>query len=919
MATLSVGSFPRAVAALEPTSDVFGQLVFVDHQLHEIVHSYYDGALFLRRGASVNSAAAQKVADLADVLRRLQAEPVDAVETLYYVVLLGHLHNLQGEQREAYNVLEQQSQVHFVRAHSAAENNFLEYLRTRLCGLLGAALPDSSSHWIAFLVEYRKTAPKSAVAARAWTTGIFDGVLHVLTKQGLIPLVFMDLKAQNFASNTGALVAFACHCLRTRNAAYLLSGFATEFSQYLTELVQTSTRGRADFPNADSPRPAVLDLMDCIFSSLNDVTSDRNYIGRLLKRKVAKAYLVSMAEQSFQDHRVLTYLIHTLIDMQEYDEAFAAFRTYVEYIEQEQTRANGHIDDILTVIDTYLTCLAAFNPNNSFIPDAKLTSRKFKYRTSDEVVLQLKIDCERLIHYLNRAAEISALVYANSDYISTDKEGADIPDHHLSFLYHRYNPNAFITDDSALGKTLCTAWYVLGSFYLYLSTYESISISDMKINNMKIIEYYKNGLILNCTRNKTYLFQYALNLAYSYYLESTVKLCKFILKRHPESFRAWNLLVLAFSGLECKARSLDETAGSKNSDILTDGTVNGITQAITDLERFIDDALNVAALFLNRNREKGIKTPIETRYEILQLKMTQLAVWESTRGVEYICNYITDLFVLYKELFLDLDLVHDHDEGAKLESRSIGVWSHRPSVFDPLERAQTLQRAMSLRKKSLVPLSRKSTRNEDPRSVSAAKPKETGANKESQKNKDQEKERRILQSLWLWTALVYLKLDLPEETEQCIVEAETADKPNVRTFTYLGLLTLKTRKFLALQEFERSLEVFHLPEEQYNRQAYTLTLLGLCKLFIVDDDNNNSLFISSKDLNAGLVRLKNYLEDLSHCWPCGYNNLELWYYLSGLYRKFDDKVLYTEALWRCVELEDMRPVRTFDVCENFSM
>lgn len=913
-----MGSFPRNVASLHTTTDVFSQLVYVDHQLHAILHAHYEGALFLRRGATVSAAAAQEVADLIDVLRRLQAEPIGTTETLYYAVLAGHLHNLLGDLREAHDVLEQQSQVRFVRADSAAENDFLDYLRTRLCGLLGAALPDSSSHWIAFLVEYRKPCFKSAVSARAWTAAIFDNVLRVVTAQGQAPLSFLDLKAQTFANNTCALVSFGCHCLRVRNAALLLAGFATEFGQFLTELVQTSTRGKVDFPNADAPRPAALDLTDCIFSSLNDVSSDREYVSRVLKRKVAKAYLVSMAERSFQDHRVLAYLIQTLIDAHEFDEGFAAFRTYVEYVEQKQARENGRIDDILAIIDTYSTCIAAFNPKNSYIPDAKLASKKFKYRTSDEVVLQLKLDCVRLTEYLDLAADAAALVYSSNDFESAvgSSDSAAVPDQHISFLYHRYNPNAFITDDSMLGKTLCTAWYALGSFHLYISTYECISIPDMKSNNKKILQYYKNGLMLNCTRSKTYLFEYALSLAYSYHLESTVKLCKFILKRHPESFRAWNLLALALSGLESKSRAVDESVGSKNTDVLTDSAINGNAHVSSDLERFIDDALNVAALFLNRNKEKGIKTPIETRYEILQLKMTQLALWESTRGVDYICNYITDLFVLYKELFLDLDLVHDHDEGAKFESRSVGVWSHRPSVFDPLEKARILQRTMSLRKKNLVPLTRKSTKTENPHLSTAPKTKDT---KDTIKNKDQEKERRILQSLWLWTALVYLKLDLAEETEQCIVEAETADKPNVRTFTYLGFLTLKTRKFLALQEFERSLEVFHLPEEQYNRQAYTHTLLGLCKLFIVDDDKSNSLFISSKDLNAGLVRLKNYLEELSYSWPCGYNCLELWYYLSGLYQKFDDKVLYTEALWRCVELEDFRPVRTFDVCEKMSL
>ena len=71
----------------------------------------------------------------------------------------------------------------------------------------------------------------------------------------------------------------------------------------------------------------------------------------------------------------------------------------------------------------------------------------------------------------------------------------------------------------------------------------------------------------------------------------------------------------------------------------------------------------------------------------------------------------------------------------------------------------------------------------------------------------------------------------------------------------------------------------------------------------------NSLFISTKDLNSGIIRLKNLLEDYSLTWPYGYNNPEIWFYLSKIYEFIDDKILLTKSLWRCIELEDKRPVR----------
>lgn len=899
MATLCMGSFPRGVASFETSPDVFCQLIFVDYQIHFLLQKHFQGELYAHQTVKLGAEARDDVDDLKKVLESVvnSSSGVDfgATEALYQAVLQGHLRLLEGDVNGAYTVLEKHLRGRIAKSSSATEDSFLEYLKIRLCCLIGATLADLFTHWIMYLAEMRTVLPKSEVAARIWTRAILENVFRTFLAQAPRPLKFLDLHTQRFGGNVCAVVLFASFCLQSRGTSQLHPAFAAEFSQYLTGLLEEATKTKADFPNATQLRAPELSLMDAIFSSVSDITSSREYITSILKRKVSKRYLVHMAERSFQDHKVLMFLIQTLIDMKEYDEAFAAFATYVEYIQQQQTRNKGSLDDILAVIDVYTTCITAFNPANSFIPDAKLPSPRFKYRCTDEVVLRLKKESECLVQYLERASTIAGLLYVSSQLDESI-------DRNLAFLYFRFNPNSFIGDKSPLAKSLCNGWYAVGQFHSYLSTYETNSIADMKTNNEKILELFKKGLIVNCRRNVTHLFEYALKLAYSQKLQSAARLCKFILKGHPELFKTWNLLILALSGLETKDRSNDETAPS--DDILSD--VQSVSQS--NLEKFSDDALNVASLYITKNQENGIATPIETCYDILQLKMTQLAILERNRGIEHMLHHVSEVFVLYKELFLDLTLSHEADNmHSKFESRSVGVWSHRPSVIDPSERAQALQRTMSLRKLNMVPKD------------SLKKPaKIEEAQNEGKETKDKyhEKELRILQQLWLWTASIYLKLDLPEEAEQCIVEAETADKPNVLTFTYLGLLTSRSRKFLALQEFERSLEVYHLPEEQYNKVGYALTLLGLCKLFIVDDDKSNSLFISSKDHNAGLVRLKNYLEEFSHCWPYGYNNSELWYYLSGLYQKFDDKILYKDALWRCVELEDWRPVRSFDVCEG---
>lgn len=900
MQTLCAGSFPSNVSTWGDSLNVLEQLVFVDHQLHSVAHTRLH-VLHRHESGAEDPKVVQEMDLLLLRLERARGGPDTEALTptlaFYLYLLTGHLYNLQGNLKLSFNALERALSATPLPG-SAEETRFCEYLNIRLCCLLGASLPELRSHWEIFVLKIHGGRRRSDIAARIWTDAILDNVLSTIAHERTI--AFLALRALPFLSNTHALIAMGAFCLKLRRAALLDRSFATDYTHYVSEVMHRASKAKNDFPNADQPRPAHLDLMDVVYESL-DALSAGNSCSRLLSREYSRKYLVRMAELSFQDTAVLRYLIQTLLDSHEYDEAFAAFETYVEYVEQKQKCKGGTVDDILAVVDTYSSCICAFNPLNSFIPDAGVSSKRFQHRTLEDVTLQLKTHCGRLQTYLSRASQLSALVYLSPDVDeSVDK--------HLAFLYFRFNPNAIIGDDSPLVKSLCHAWFALGQFHSFLAMHNSNFIDDMKINNQLMLQYYSNSLLLNCTANSGHLYEYALQLAYMGCLSAAATLCKFILKRHPELFRAWNLLVLALSGLENKESSIDETEYTPVFDVLADASLNGDASPKTSgTERFIDDALSVAALYMQKNKDSGVEAPIESRYDILQLKMTQLSVWENKHGVDYILAYITDVFVLYKELFLDLV--------GFMEAKGVhNKFKSRPSVMDP----KTLANQQTLSHKK----THKTSKVDESKALMNSKPSNTekASNSGKPKNcgKPHSKEQKILQELWLWTASIYLKLDLLDEAEQCIVEAETCAKPNVHTFTYLGLLTLKTRKFLALQEFERSLEVFHLPEQQFNRRAYLHTLLGMCKLFIVDDDKNQSLFISSKDNNVGLVRMKIYLEELSYCWPYGHNSAELWYYLSQLYETFDDKVLCEEALWKCIELEDFRPVRSFDICESLS-
>lgn len=925
MSILNLGSFPKQVLDFQESHDFFEQIVFVDYQLLLLLKHEFGGKLFSR--ASPANCADSTVEEIAQLIS--YATSVDAnyssssksyEEALYYTLVVAHLHHLNGDLDSCYSALKAMKIAPRSARESQVDSDFVSYLTARYYALLGATSQESNSSWIEYLSELKRYGTKSQVAANTWTESVFKHVLVSLSSNGSAPLRFKDLVTQPFSDNACSLVAVANYAMKPENEKYIFKEFRTEYISFLVELLTNKINQKVEFPHAAVDNFSDMDFVETLYETLNDISTHRPVITYFLKPALSKKFLVNMAEKSYQNQAVVANLVRCLLDTQEYDEALGAFKTYANYVDKDAEQHGGTIRNLLEVIDVYATCIHEFNPFRSIIPDD--SGKKFVYNTASAVVEYLVEFSRKLLEYLNKFTLAADLSY--------DDELESFAENDLSFLYHRYNTNLLAHDKSKIVRVLSRAWFALGQFYHYLATYGSADEKLLDINTTKVALYYKNSLIINSTGNVVYLFNYAYTLAQNHSVESSLRLCKFILKRYPELFKTWNLLVLLTSAMEQRASILDSTVKTMNKATILGSLSeqengereNGENenahrrdQNLAELEKFIEDALNIAGLFMMKNRQNGVALSLQTKYEILQLKMTQLAVWEANQGVEYILESVAEIFALYHELFQETgDLGHTRQHSGV--SRAEGRWSHRPSVIDPADVTVMATREKpkdkSLAKERIKRLSHVAHDPERPRVLSKTVRATKMAPPATKKD-----ENRILQEVWLWTASIYLKLGLLEEAEQCIVEAETADKPNVKTFTLLGLLTSKSRKFLALQEYERSLEVFHSPEERYNRKAYGLTLLGMCKLFIIDDETDSSLFISSKDLDAGLIRLKNYLEQYSLCWPYGANCSELWYYLSTIYEKFDDKVLFKKALWKCVDLESDRPVRSYCVCDDF--
>lgn len=895
--SLLLGGFPINVEDFQESPILFERVAYVDYRLQVLVQREFGGRTLSRASPSnCNDAVFAEIAQLIAFLRSIGSNNGSDNRTydedLYYTVVLAHLHHLNSESEKVPETLGG------FRLDNL-ESEFAAYSKARYFMLLGSSAHKPLDCWSRFLVEMRKYGSKSLVAANIWISKVFRATLLHLSGNGANPVRFADLLAQRFSDNAVAFVAFCNYAMKPENERFILKECRLGYVVYLADLIQRKQKQHIEFPDATEQNTVEVDFVESLFNTLNGISEHREVVGHFLAPKSVRLFLVDMLSKSFRSTVVLLNYIRTLLDLKEFDEALAAFKTYGSYIKTELAQ-NGTVPNILEVIEVYAMCIENFNPAGTLTNPE--TDNSFKYNSTESVLEALETAKHDLLRYLDTVADMASLRYDKSipEYAAND----------LAFLYYRYNPSLVLGDKSELTKVVSYAWHSLGQSASYLATHGSPTDYKMRQNVADSLSYFKNALTVNCTGSVKYLTSYALALAYSDSVKLATKLCKFILKRFPESFRTWNLLVLLVSGSGQEAALYDETPASSSQTFLDDGNDStGNKKKEVGPERFADDALNIAGIYIAKNKEMGVALDLETKYQILQLKITLVAVIEAKHGTEAALEVVVEVFALFRELFDGIEL---NEQITRASSKRDARWSHRPSVMDPKGTIDSTREKYSTREQNHK-ISRSSI---DSRRSTKGKPGQILRSKNHKAAATESEERLILQRLCLWAASIYLKLELFDEAEQCIVEAETVAAPNVETYAYLGLLTSKSRKFLSLQEFERSLELFNTPKNAFNKRGYCATLLGMCKLFIVDDDKENSLFVSNKDLRAGLIRLKNYLESFSTCYPYGHNCSEVWYYLSSIYETFDDKPLYADALWRCVELEKNRPVRSYDICEE---
>lgn len=889
---LSLGCFPRDVAQFKGSLNIVEQTMYVDYHIETALleSSKGDNLTFKEFRDRANELHIQKVSELAEYMDAIEPQNQELEVNIYAAVVRAHVFYLLGKDTQALESLKEADAAEKLSLQT--QGAFIKYLQGRYLVLKGLCeAVNAYEIWKNSITKIRPPLNKSDIAAQRWREILYKEVaLLLLQRVKKDSLSFHeDVEKNGLFQNAGILVSFSLFVLQSRARVPVDAKFKHELLEYLSKECRSIIKQQDMFPDAEKENSHLNEFLFCLHELLLSL-DDRNMI---IKPDLQKEFTIHVIKNTYQSRVALKSLIDILIENREYDEALAAFKTYTAYVEKDMEQHDNNIDDILSIVEIFSTCVTKFNPINigSFHE-----SFSFKHFDPPIVLNFLDIYSEKLEFFLTSLSETCQISY-------------QIPeDSSLSFLYHLYNPELKFSFNAGLKKEIGRAWYALARYAKYKTIFRSYTECSMLQSVSNLMRLLKNSLIVTQASEEATLFDYALTLAYNLQFEESVKLCRFILKRFSVSFKTWNLLVLAASGVEVK--------GSKKMDysksaILYDA--NGSQSKSEEGEnkellKYINSALNIAGIYISNCLKLGASIPMTVKYDILQLKMTQVAVLESMSDLRSVLDMIPEVFMLYNELF----------ETAQLET----IESNQSEKKSPNGETHDVLSNISLGsgKKGTIfegngkALSRKASRLVDRRHHKHADQKpNNGVIKHDERSLINKK---ILLEVWLWTSKIYMKNGSFEDAEQCIVEAESTYQPNALTANCLGLLTLQKRKSLALEEFQRTLEEVENSASMYKKREMRESLLGISKLVLGDDEDAQQLFTSDKDKYAGLVRLKNYLESFINCWPYGYNCSEIWWYLSLVYEKIDDQNLLSKSLWRCVELEDARPIRSFDCCEG---
>lgn len=859
--SLTLGCFPRNVASYELLLSPLEQLVFLDHSISslcnpEIIRATVDEAKPIH---SIHATYDKALLKINPIVSRL--EHVSQLEvSLYRVVVNAHWHYYMGNFQIVKDLISPLSLGAAPSCDVPAIARLLSYLQLRLLVLKVLCDEKDTESPATYLSQRRCSFTMSETASQEWLSLLFSISATRRVRDSNRLMNFVDFKAMPFASNHLSAIEFGCHLLTLNGQNFIEPDFVAKFKSHVSLQIEKFMKEKHPFPHAESTTNELEDWIGAICIATSALDFD------VVDRKLIHSALIDCTSKTYQSHIVMSRLMESLSRRGDYDEALAAFGAYVGYLTNDEEQQGGRIRNIVSTIHAYTVCFSSFNPANISKTRPRHATEEIPVYSETECVETLEKNCSDFVRYLH---VLEARTGSNIQY------HVELP---LSFLEPRSTILPY-----RLRNLIAEAWLSMGQFSQYIASRRCLTRELLDKSVKLLLERFHSGLSYNASGNLVLLHSYASALAHERHLNSALKLCKHTLKLFPHSFKTWNLLVLTMLASEQSSRSIGEAP-------------------VQDPLKWINSALNVASLYVTEARERGITIPNDSKTDILELKLTQSAIFEEVYGVQLAMEQVPLVFVFFDELWEDEANVARPDMMGYVAEKTLHAQhskSNGEKIFQ--DKRQTLVAKML--RHSISNITRSKTRTKS-HSTNAdhgnAKHHSTGPQTASKK---------LLQCLWLWLSKMYMRAQMLGESEHCIVEAESAWEPNLSTFNSLALLVAESRSQLALQEYERVLE------SNGTRPLHTAehgdAIVGMARLFI--EGGRKTLFISDRDEMCGILRVKNLLEQYLLNWLDGSGRSEVWFYLSKIYEKLGDADLMSAALWKCIDLEDSRPVRNFTV------
>lgn len=592
-----------------------------------------------------------------------------------------------------------------------------------------------------------------------------------------------------------------------------------------------------------------------LVSGSDDVAETKEFL-KILQQALVK---------TFHSCAVARYLVFVLSALGRHDEALSAFETYTAY--QERAR----------------------------IQQAKATP------TPGETIQSLGDDDKSVVRVFAKAIDLIVLVKKDgilardtADKLRSWLNNEDLISPSSSKLRKRHERNistvsSIISADLSDGFAL--VWASIGRAYaLYASQAHTSQERELVFN--LAVSSYESSLSYK-PRDVEFYFDYALLLAQNSQLKQSITVAKKGLLVDDSYVPLWHLLALLLAAMEDYEKSLQA----------------------------VENALDLFSEYVSRKHSLESLMDSE-KNSYLQLKMTQVAIHEASEGIDVALDLVPEVFALYGDLYSVAEKANDEQVPEKVaepkqedNSDVVSTKSRLFSLSRTLSRTPKFrhgtangtagrQASTHHRNGSIPPVPRLST-------SSRVAPVQAPLNSSKVAKSD-------LVNLWLWAASMYRRGELIQDAEEALVEAEKVGISSADIKVEMGLLLKATQQYrAALAEFESALEI---------GKANPRAVVGLAQLiyeqseeFLKEGQETSSsastlLFLNEHDRLAAVTRAQGLLEMLISSGQ-GFNCSEGWYLMSLFQEQEGDMTGATEALWKCIKLEETRSVRSFSVLE----